>query len=71
MAEYCRESESLTISYIGVHKCLLKSDTNKYSHQVRDAVFKNSCLGTHGIQQAEVSQVVAASDVKGAHRRAI
>ena len=50
MTEYCRESESLTIYHIGMHKCLLKLDTNKYSKQVRDEVLRNSGLGTCVIQ---------------------
>ena len=71
MTEYCRESESLTIYNIGTHKCLLKPDTNKYSHQVRDVVLKNRCLATCGIQQAEVDQAVAAGDIKEAQRTAM
>ena len=65
MTEYCRESESLTIYHIGAHRCLLKPDKNKYSKQVGDAVLRNS-----GIQQAEVGQAIAASDIKEAWRRA-
>ena len=71
MTEYCRESESLTIYYIGTHKCPLKPDTNKYSKQVRDAVLMNSGIGAHGIQQAEVGQAVANSDTKETQRRAM
>ena len=54
-----RESESLTIYHIGVHKCPLKPNINKYSHQVRDAVLRNSGLGTCSSQQAEVGQIAA------------
>ena len=43
-----------------------KSDINKYSHQIRDAVLRNSGLGTCGIQQAEMGQAVATSDIKQA-----
>ena len=64
MTEYYRESESLTIYHIGAHKCPLKPDTNKYSKQVRDAVLRNSDLGVHGIQQAEVHQACADGDIK-------
>ena len=71
MTEYCRESESLTIYHIGAHKCPLKPYTNKYRNQVRDVVLRNSGLGTHGIQQADVGQAVAASDIKEAWRRAM
>ena len=71
MTEYCRESESLTIYHIHVYKCPLKPDTNKYNKQVRDAVLRNSGLGTCGIQQAKVGQVVAPSDIKEAWRRAM
>ena len=71
MTEYCRESESFTIYQIGVHKCLFKPDTNKYSSHVRDAVLRNSGLCTHGIQQAEVSQAVPTGDIKEAWRRAM
>ena len=71
MTEYYRESESLTIYDIGVQKCLLKPDTNKYSYQVRDAVLRSSALDTHGIQQAQVGQEVAAGDIKEAQRRAM
>ena len=69
MTEYCRESESLTIYRKGVHECLLKPGTNKYSLQVRDAVLRNSGLGTHGIQQTEVGQAVTTGDIKEAWRR--
>ena len=71
MTEYCRDSESLTIYHIGAHKCPLKPDTNKYSNQVRDAVLKKSGLGAHHIQQAEMGQEVATSDIKEAGRRAM
>ena len=71
MTECCRESESLTIYYIVSHKCLLKPDTNKYIHQVRDAVLRNSGLSAHGIQQAEVDQGVATGDIKETWRRAM
>ena len=36
---------------------------------MREAVLRNSGLGMHGIQQAEVSQVVDTSDIKEAWRR--
>ena len=71
ITEYCRESEILTIYHIGGCKCPLTPNTNKYSHQVRDAVLRNSGLGTCGIQQAEVDQAVAAGDIKEAQRRAM
>ena len=64
ITEYCRESESFTICHIGAYKCLPKPDTNKYRHQVRDAVLRNSGLGAHGIHQAEVDQAAAVSDIK-------
>ena len=38
MTEYCRESETLTVYHIGVHKCHLKKDTKIYRKQVREAV---------------------------------
>ena len=38
MVEYCRESETLTVYHIGVHKCHLKKDTKIYRKQVREAV---------------------------------
>ena len=69
--EHHRESESLTIYHVGVHKCLLKPNINKNILQVREAVLRNSGLGTCGIQQAEVGQAVAASDIKEAWRRAM
>ena len=52
MTEYCRESENLTIYHVGLHKYLLKPD--KYRKQVRGLVLRNSGLGAHYIQQAEV-----------------
>ena len=42
-----------------------------YSHHVRDALLRNSSLGSHGIQQTEVGQAVATGDIKDAQRRAI
>ena len=45
MTEYCRESESLTVYHIGVHKCLLKQDTKIYRKQVRDAFIRNRGIG--------------------------
>ena len=71
MTEYCRESESLTIYQIAVHKCPLKPDTNKYSKQVRGAVLRNSGLSTCSIQQVEVGQAVATIDVREVLRRAM
>ena len=44
MTEYCRESESLTVYHIVVHKCPLKPHAIKYRKQVRDAVLRNSGL---------------------------
>ena len=41
MTEYYRESESLTVSHIGAHKCPLKQDTNIYRKQVRETVLRN------------------------------
>ena len=38
MTEYCRESETLTVYHVGVHKCHLKKDTKIYKKQVREAV---------------------------------
>ena len=70
MTEYCRESESLTVYHIGVHRCPLKPNT-KSGLQVRDAVLRNSGLDACGIQQVEVGQVVAASDIKEAWGRAM
>ena len=66
MTEYCRESESFTIYHICVYKHLFKPDKNKYSKQVRDVMLRNSGLVTHGIQQTEVGQAVAAGDIKEA-----
>ena len=71
MTEYSRDSESLIIYHIGAHKCPLKPDTNKYSKQVRDAALGNSSLGAYDIQQAEVGQAVANSDIREAQRRAM
>ena len=71
MTDYCRESESLTIYHIDAQKCPLKSGTNKYRKQDRDAVLRNSGLGAQGIQLADVGQAVANSDIKEAWRRAM
>ena len=38
MTEYCKESEILTIFYIGACRCPQKPNTKKYRLQVRDAV---------------------------------
>ena len=69
LTEYHSESESLTIYHIGTHKCPLKPDTNKYNKWVRVAMLKKSGLGACGIQQAEVGQAVAGSDMNEALRR--
>ena len=56
------------------HRCTqvsAKTKHKKYRFQVREAVLRNSGLGTHGIQQAEVVQVVAAGDIKEVWRRAM
>ena len=45
MTEYCRESETLTVYHIGVHKCHLKKDTKIYRKQVREVVLQNRGLG--------------------------
>ena len=46
MTEYCRESKSLTEYNIGIYKCPLKPDTKIYRKWVRDAVLRNSGLGS-------------------------
>ena len=71
MTEYCRESETLTVYHIGMHKCHLKKDTKIYRKQVREAVLQNRGLGAQGIQQAEVGQAVADSDIWETQRRAM
>ena len=71
MTEYCRESETLTVYHIGVHKCPFEKDTNIYRKQVRDAVLRNRDFGAQGIQQAEVGQAVANRDIWEAQRRAM
>ena len=56
------------------HRCTqvsTETNTNKYSLQVREAVLRNSSLGTSGIQQADVSQALAPADIKEAQRRAM
>ena len=45
MTEYCRESETLTIYHIGVHKCHLKKDTKIHRKQVKETVLENRGLG--------------------------
>ena len=52
MTENCRESGALTVYHIGVHKCLLKKDTNIYRKQVRDAVLRNWGIGAQDIWEA-------------------
>ena len=69
MTEYCKESETLIVYHIGVHKCPLEKDTKIYRKQVREAVLRNRGLGAQGIQQAEVSQAVADSDIWEVQRR--
>ena len=54
---YCSESDSLTIYCLGVHKFLLTPNTKNYRLQVREAVLRNSSLGTHGIQQIKMGQL--------------
>ena len=66
MTECCRESGNLTIYHIDAHKCLVKPNMKKYRLQVREAVLRNSGLGMHAIQQAEVGDAVAVGNVKEA-----
>ena len=69
--EYCRELGILTIYHMDTYKYLLKPNTKKNRLQLREAVLRNSGLGTHGIQQAEVKEAFAAGDIKEAQRKAL
>ena len=51
--------------------CPLKPDSVKYRKQVRDAVLWNSGLGAHDIQQVEMVEAVATSDIREAWIRAM
>ena len=68
---FSKESEILTIYHIGTHRCLLKPNTKIYRPQVREAVLRNSGLGVCGIQQSEVGEAVATTDIKEEWRRAM
>ena len=45
LTEYYRESRTLTVYHVGVHKCNLKKDTQIYKKQVREAMLQNRGLG--------------------------
>ena len=49
----------------------VQTKTKRYRSLVREVVLRNSCLGAHAIQQAEVGEEVAAGDICGALRRAM
>ena len=63
MTEYCRETYCLTVYHIGTYKCLLKPNTKKYRLQVKEAVLRNSGLGSCAIQQVEVGEAVAVGGI--------
>ena len=72
MTEYCRESGILAIYQTGTHKFLLKPKTQEIQATESERQFlRNSGLGVHGIQQAEMDEAVTASDIQEARRRAI
>ena len=71
MTEYCRESGTLKVYHVGVHKCHLKKDTKIYKKQVREAVLQNRGLGVQGVQQAEVGQAVVEGNIQEVQRRAM
>ena len=71
MTEYCRESGTLTVYHVGVHKCHLKKDTKIYKKQVKEAMLQNRGLDVQGIQQAKVGQAVAEGNIQEAQRRAM
>ena len=62
-------------SYNLPHRCAQVSAKTKQKGNTGfksgGAVLRNGGLGAHGIQQADVGQVVAASDIKEAKRRAM
>ena len=64
MTEHCRESGTLSVYHVGVHKCHLKKDTKTYKKQVREAVLRNRGLGAQTIQQAEVGQAVVEGNIQ-------
>ena len=66
-----RESRTLTVYHVGVHKCHLKKDTKIYKKQVREALLWNRGLSVWGIQQAEVGQAVEEDNIQEAQRRAM
>ena len=71
LTEYCRESHTLTVYHVGVHKCHLKKYTQIYKKQVREAMLQNRGLGARGIQQAKVGQAVVEGNIQEAQRRAM
>ena len=67
MTEYCRVLEILMVYDLDMHTCWPKANTKKYKSQVREAVFRNSGVGTHAIQQAVMGEAVAAGDIQEAY----
>ena len=53
----------LSIYPLGTLCCPPKPNTKKYRHQVRETVLRNSDLGAHAIQQAEVGEAFVAGDI--------
>ena len=58
MTEHYQVTVVLTVYYLGMHTCPPKLNTKKYKRLVRVAVVRNSSLGPHAIQQAEVGKAV-------------
>ena len=50
---YHRLSEVLVVYHLGEHLCP-KQNTKEYKRSVKEVVVRNSIVGTHTIQQAEV-----------------
>ena len=71
MTEYCRESETLTVYHIGMHKCPLK----KRHKNIQKVGERSSALkqrfGCLRHSTAEVGQAVANGDIREAQRRAM
>ena len=59
------------VCYLGMHMCTPKLNTKKYKSIVRETVLRNSGLGAHAIQQAEVWEAVATGDIQEAWRSAL
>ena len=59
------------VYYLGMHTFSPKWNSKRYRTLVREAVLRNSGLGAHVIQQAEVEEADLSGNIQEAWKRAI